>query len=34
MGITENLGALICQLLHLAKEICFRGLFPGSFVQP
>lgn len=30
MEITENLGALIYQLLHLAKEIRFRGLF----VQP
>ena len=34
MEITENLGALIYQLLHLAKEICFRGLFSRPFVQP
>ena len=34
MEITENLGALIYQLLHLTKEICFRGLFPRPFVQP
>ena len=34
MEITENIGALIYQLLHLAKEICFRGLFPRLFVQP
>ena len=34
MEITENLGALIYQLLHLAKEICFRELFLRPFVQP
>ncbi len=34
MGITENLVALIYQLLHLAKKICFRGLSPRLFVQP
>ena len=34
MEITENLGALIYQLMHLAKEICFRELSPRLFVQP